>query len=224
MQNPVTPRNLRALDGRQLALAEEFSELYPAIVYEIRPDSQRPSDRELIRNDDAAQWLCAIYNEQPWLAVKRQSLFNTQNYPKIFRPEVGADEIVLCDEAMQAVQRQKELFPDIYKRSWALTRLTALYLVGQVLRTGDELRGLLDEPGAFFRDPGRVHQARDALDSLAQFTAEELQRRRDSVSDSEIDDFKVEFKRETSLRQLGASARSRFIGTPQAWPVESVGS
>ncbi|HXK39359.1 MAG TPA: AIPR family protein [Candidatus Paceibacterota bacterium] len=74
-QNPVNPRNLVSLGGPQERLASEFAARYPDIYYETRPDaSLRPKGR-MIKNDDAAQLLCAVYNARPWLAVK--PIFNS---------------------------------------------------------------------------------------------------------------------------------------------------
>ena len=218
MQNPVTPRNLRALDGRQLTLEAEFRDRFPGVTYELRPDVGSATPGDVIRNDDAAQLLCAVYNEQPWLAVKRQTLFSPEVYPQIFREEVKAEHIVLCNEIRRAVHGAKDHFPTIYKKSWALTALTAVYLVGQLLRTGDELRQILDEPELWLHDSESLERLRTVLSVLAGLAADELHARAESHRDEgTLDDYKVEFKRETSLRQLAASARSQYLGNPEGW-------
>lgn len=46
-QNPVNPRNLRALDGRQLLLLQQF-EQYPDFEYAVRPDTRPNEGRTVI--------------------------------------------------------------------------------------------------------------------------------------------------------------------------------
>jgi hypothetical protein len=76
-QNPVTSRNLRALDDVQARLQRDLKEL--GYVYTRRPSSQVPAGR-VIRNDDVAQLLCSIYVRKPSQAVKRQVLFENPLY------------------------------------------------------------------------------------------------------------------------------------------------
>ena len=86
-QTAVNPRNLVALGGPQARIAREFEDAYPGVLYEIRPDATLSAieTRKVIQNDDAAQLLCAIFNAMPWLAVKRQVLFQSENHPADFQ-------------------------------------------------------------------------------------------------------------------------------------------
>ena len=58
--------------GAQLRLERESEDLFTGIVYETRPDVIQPDVDLVISNDEAAQLLCAVFNEWPWLAVKRE--------------------------------------------------------------------------------------------------------------------------------------------------------
>ena len=42
--------------------------------------------------------------------------------------------------------RAAELFPELYRKSWRLTRIVAVYLVGQILQSDATLKAILDEP------------------------------------------------------------------------------
>ena len=78
-QTAVNTRNLVALGGPQQRLIAEFASDFPSITYETRPDATISSaSGTTIKNDDAAQLLCAVYNAMPWLAVKRLALFESR--------------------------------------------------------------------------------------------------------------------------------------------------
>ncbi len=204
-QTAVNPRNLMANSGPQLRLLREFEAEFPGIFYETRPDSVAPSTARVIRNDDAAQILCAIFNEWPWLAVKKLSLFESENHPHIFSERISAHHIVLADEIRAAVQQQKAHFPAIYRSSWLLTKLIACYLVGQIAReaAGDGA-AILGDPAKALSDPdlGKV------LSRWAYIGAAAMSERHDDLG--EADDFKKDFKNEGKLKSLGASARKAY--------------
>ena len=132
-QIPVNPRMLMANSGVQLRIAEEFQRLFPDIDYVTRTDATLDRRRRhKIANDDVAQLLCAVYNEQPWLAVKRNALFETENHGPIFGG-IGAGHVVLADRIGRAVDRGRGQFPALYQEAWRLTRLVAAYLAAEAL-------------------------------------------------------------------------------------------
>jgi hypothetical protein len=209
MQNPVNPRNLRALDGRQLIIAEEFAADYSDVYYETRPDTKIPPGyTRTIKNDDAAQLLCALYTQKPWLAVKRLALFEDA-YPEIFRPEIGADEIYFAAVVRERVEARRSRFPKDYRRAWSLTALVAVYLVGQLLRTDDELEATLKDPSSALADPTAL---KAVLDRLVRHSAGTLKLRADDrKSKKQFDDFKVDFKNEGVLKELKTKAREQYV-------------
>jgi AIPR protein len=210
MQNPVNARNLRALDGRQLIIAEQFDNEYPRIYYETRPDTKAPPGyAATIKNDDAAQLICAIYTQKPWLAVKRLALFEDA-YIEIFRPSIGAHQIVLADRIRQRVEANKSRFPEDYRRAWSLTALVAVYLVGQLMRTDDDLEEMLYDPEEALQD-GELNAT---LDQLVRHVIGTLRQRAENKRTAEaFDDFKVDFKNETVLTDLRKRAREQYVYT-----------
>lgn len=209
-QNPVNARNLRARDGIQLRLVQEFKDQYPDTVYETRPDaSLQQQGVHVIQNDVAAQLLTAVFHQRPWLAVKRLSLFEADTYPEVFTPEIAASHIMLADLISQRVQEAKSLFPEEYRRSWRLTQLVATYLVGQMLRTDDAGKALLHDPKAAMSDIDSVHAT---VDQLVKVAAATLKVRHDSKNQQNaVDDFKVDFKRESELKELARKARDHYL-------------
>ena len=203
-QTAVNPRNLMANSGPQLRLLREFDSV-PDITYETRPDLGPSGSDRVIKNDEAAQLLCAIYNERPWLAVKKVSLFESDNHPHIFPHTISAHHVVLADEIKLAVQRQKESFPDAYRSSWLLTRLVACYLVGQIAReAASGAASILDDPKATLD----TDDLETTLDRQAKMAAAVLVEWNNSLG--ERDKFKTDFKNESTLRELGARAKSTY--------------
>jgi hypothetical protein len=213
-QTAVNPRNLVALSGPQRRLESEFATWYPNIAYETRPDaSNPPSATQVIANDDAAQLLCAVINAMPWLAVKRLTLFESENHAMIFKSSMTAHHIVMVDLIGKAIDAEKASFPDAYRSSWKLTRLVAAYLVGQILRAGrdDGLMELLDDPGTALADRAAVEAQ---LRGFARLAAATLKARRVALeADDSPDDFKAEFKNEERLRALGKEAQHNYVLT-----------
>lgn len=208
-QTAVNARNLVALGGPQQKLASDFAQNYPDITYETRPDaSLSPSTDLIIKNDDAAQLLCAVYNALPWLAVKRLALFDSENHAMIFNEHVTAAHIVLVDAIKRAVEAEKTRVPETYRKSWQLTRMVLVYMVGQILRADDDLQRLLDDPTSAVRD--RLALA-GRLQAPARIAAATLKQRYDQRSrDEEPDEFNVEFKRQDILLDLRSKARDNY--------------
>jgi hypothetical protein len=205
-QTAVNARNLVALGGPQERIVREFAADFPTITYETRPDATlSTSAGKVIKNDDAAQLLCAVYNAQPWLAVKRLALFEGENHAMIFNESVTAAHVVLVDAIKQAVEIEKTRVPEPYRKSWQLTRMVLTYMVGQVLRADDELRSTLDVPGLAVQDlPGLMIR----LQGPARIAAATLKQRHDQrLRDSVSDEFNVDFKRQDVLVELRNRAR-----------------
>jgi hypothetical protein len=203
-QTGVNPRNLMANHGAQLRLEREFEASYPGIVYETRPDVVQPDVDLVISNDEAAQLLCTVFNEWPWLAVKKNSLFDSENHPHIFSERIHAHHILFAERVKQAVQDQKDEFPTAYRSSWLLTRLTACYLVGQILRESGVVHDLLSATPDQLEDPALI----EALNAFAYVAAVSLGER--NGEQGEADDFKKDFKNERQLVSLGAAARKAY--------------
>ena len=185
-------------------LQQEFEEEYPYYIYVLRPDVRPWPGGVAIANDEAAQLLCAVYNERPWLAVKRLSLFEPPNYQAIFSPHIRAAHIILAYRLYQQVLVRRPEIPEEYREAWKLTALIATYLAGQALRTTDETKALLDQP----RRALSVPLFDETLGRAAHDAVALLHERRDSLARAgQPDEYKVDFKRETALRELGSRVR-----------------
>ena len=206
-QNPVNPRMLMANSGPQLRLEKEFQDGFPAIAYVTRPDEAMKPEGRSINNDDAAQLLCAVYLAQPWLAVKRETLFLSESHAAIFAPAMTAAHVVLADEIGHAVDRRRERLPAAYRASWRLTRIVALYLAGEVLRAGEEAghHQVLSDPAKALGDAPLLRSRLDDAVSLAIIALAERFKKLGAT-----DDYRKDFKNETVLKGLGSQSRAYY--------------
>jgi len=210
-QNAVTPRNLVANSGPQRRLEREFNKEFPKVLYVTKPDATLDAAHTgpVIHNDEAAQYLCTIFNQEPWLAVKKNALFESDNYPNIFREDVHAAHIVLCQVIADHVDTHKDRFPARYRRSWKLTRLVACYLMTQVLRADETLVEVLQDPKGSLMDRAELAERLKLPLSAAAVT---LKKRRDKHErDDQDDDYTAEFKNSDYLKELRDKARDEYI-------------
>jgi AIPR protein len=215
-QTAVSARNLVANTGPQRRLLTEFADRFPGVLYEVKYDDSLAKQHTgpRIANDEAAQLLCAVYNQKPWLAVKRTSLFEADNYPDIFNEKIHAEHIVLVDLLKQEADKRRDDVPEHYRRSWILTRLVLIYLVGQVLRTDETLGKILNDPAIPLADRDQLANDLKRPFSAAVLT---LKKRRDQRErDDEDDDFRVDFKNTDELRKLRDQARDTFLTLVEA--------
>jgi len=204
-QTRVSPRNLMANSGPQLRLQRAFEREYPDIVYVTRPDTQVPENARALRNDDAAQLLTAVYNEWPWLAVKRESLFEPDNHPHIFSEAISPAHVLLAEKMGHAVDEEKERFPEEYRRSWRLVRLVGVYLVGQIAReAAGEGQSIVDVP----REAVLSASIATELKGFARVAAAVLERRHRDLG--EEDDYRKDLKNQPKLVALGNAAREAY--------------
>jgi hypothetical protein len=208
-QSAVNTRNLRANDGRQRALSFEFAQDFPDYAYITKPDVTGPPPGEPIKNDDAAQLLCALFNERPWLAVKRIELFRDPNYRSIFNASTTAAHIVFAHRVRKRIDEWRTAFPEDYRRSWRLTALMATYLAGQCIRADPELRGWIKNPSAAAVGDGSTDFKLDEVTQTVATVMTEWHVQR--IADFGFDDFKVDFKRENTARSLARLVAKRTL-------------
>jgi AIPR protein len=209
-QTAVNARNLMALGGPQARIKREVEADYP-VIYEITPDAKRnvPKGKRVIANDEIAQVLCALFNAMPWLAVKRLVLFESENHAQIFNERTTGSHVVLADIVRQCVNDNQDQFPKAYQQSWKLTRLIAVYLVGQVLHVDEDLSPILADPKTELADESDLRQK---LDFPVRVAATVLEQRRDHLESNGLpDNFSVDFKNQEELHDLRNDARRTAI-------------
>lgn len=201
-QNPVTSRNLRALEGTQLRLRREL--VAHGFEFQTRTDRGRAASWTTLQNDVVAQWLCAIYLEEPWLAVKRTSLFLTENYARVFPPDLAPERVILAAHIRRRIEIAKAEFPDDYSRAWNLSALTACYLVGQIMRSSRDLSGLLLHPEKF-----SMESIDEALDEVVEVVVAVFREHADNAGS--FNNYFVDFKSKQALLHMSALATRAWL-------------
>lgn len=207
-QNPVSGRNLRALDQSQIDMAQALSGR--GYYFDTRPDIGRGTVPKTIRNDDAAQWICTVYLQRPWLAVKRNSLFTPELFQEIYGNDRSPEQLILLHTLRQEIDATRSFYPPDMRRAWLLTALTAMFLAGQILRTDDSLQALLLAPTS---PEGDAEPTKTKFREVAAFVANRLVDYQSNSSTSE-GDFRTDFKRQRTLLDLASQ-------TKKAWRLAS---
>ena len=203
-QTSVNPRNLMANSGPQLRLARELDAL--GVFYETRPDTLAADGVEVIKNDDAAQLLCAVYNARPWLAVKRLTLFESDSHALIFSEHITGKHLVLVTEIRKAVESQRDRVPEVYRASWKLTTLIACYLVGEIARAAEEDGNtMLFNPANALADIEKTQASLRQWAKVAAIALREWHEEQD-----QMDNYKKDFKNQARLTALGSKARKAY--------------
>ena len=203
-QNPVTSRNLRALDPIQARFVRDVSRL--GYTYIVRPDQGAPTNARVIRNDDVAQLICSIYVRRPALAVKRQVLFEYPQYQEIFPESLSAARVVFAHITRQAVEAAKRSVPAVYRSAWALTSLTVVYMASEAMRADPVFSKILEEPSDAVRMAEQLRRDIAPFVSAACKALEERRKEFESSENDDSDDFKVAFKQTRTLAELGMTA------------------
>lgn len=206
-QNPVTSRNLRALDEVQARLEADLAEY--GWVYSRRP-SDKPTNERFVRNDDVAQLLCSIYTRKPALAVKRQVLFENPLYGEIFPSDIDPARVIFAKLLRDEVEAHKGESPDAYQKAWALTALTLVNMTAEAMRDDPYASKVLLDPGSVVNDPSKV---RAIISPFVQAAGAVLRDRAESAAEKQIlDDFKVAFKQTRTLGELALKTSKEYRG------------
>ena len=112
------------------------------------------------------------------------------------------------------VNAAKDEFPAELQRTWLLTALTAMYLIGQLMRFDEGDRRLLLSPDAGAGDSeNTMRRLRELVEDVVRY----LTARHERLASSEgYDNFRVDFKRQRTLLEMASEivllARSRARG------------
>ncbi len=199
-QNPVTSRNLQALDASQVRLKRELAHLN--YQYVVRPGETISNAERAIENDSVAQLLCSMYLRKPALAVKRQVLFEQSNYEQLFPEDLDPAKIVLAFQTRKVIDSLRDRAPEVYRRAWALTALTLFFMTAEALRADPDWAELIEWPSAVVRDDVAL---RARIAPVAEAALGVLHERAERDAE-EPDNFKVAFKHSRTLTELGALA------------------
>lgn len=200
-QNPVDIRDQRSTDVIQRDLQAQVAETYgDYLFYSIR-QGETTEAPETLSNQTAAQFLMAIYLEEPWNAVRKVRLFD-HDYRRIFGRDVDAHRLFLIHNVQKVVESVRQrLRPDLAS-SFASVRFTLAHLLAQMLRQTEHGTAFLATPDRWLPDltsavnDAMTGLAQEVVDSVNFFIEEEEQEKGDSF------DPKVVFKSQRGVADV----------------------
>ncbi len=203
-QNPVDIRDQRSTDTVQRDLQTEMAQFYGSILFYAIREGEVATAPETLDNKTAAQFLMAVYLKEPWNAVRKVRLFDT-DYRRIFDHTVNAHKLFLLNLFVEIVDGRRDELDAQLRASFASIRFTLAFLLSQVLRKSDRGSLLLEYPERWL--PGQLAEVRAALTPLAEqivksvnhYVTSETQDASDRGDDF---DPKVAFKSRTAVGHL----------------------
>jgi hypothetical protein len=203
-QNPVDIRDQRSTDIVQRDLQAQMQQSYGSMLFYAIREGERPTAPEVLDNKTAAQFLMAVYLCEPWNAVRKVRLFDT-DYRRIFDHTVTAHKLFLLKLFVKVIDEQRNDLDAELRASFASIRFTLAFLLSQFLRKSDLGSQLLEYPERWL--PGQVTEVEGALLPLAQEIVKSvnhyvISEARDRADNGEDFDPKVAFKSKTAVGDL----------------------
>jgi hypothetical protein len=204
-QNPVDIRDQRSTDVIQRDLQKQVADVYsPRLAYLIRKGDTMTADAT-IDNKTAAQFIMAIYLNEPWNAVRKVRLFD-QDYRRIFNRQVDAHKIYLAHIVRNVVDSVRDKLRADLRGSFASIRVTLASLLAEALRLSERGAELIEHPERWL--PDLTSEVTRILEILASDVVENVNYHIEQQREAQGDDFdpKVVFK-----SQRGVSAAQHDI-------------
>lgn len=200
-QNPVDIRDQRSTDNIQRALQAEVAERYAGdFAYAIR-EGEKLKATQVLTNQEAAQLLMAVYLQEPFNAVRKVRLFDT-DYRRIFNRSVDAARLYLLTQISDSLKDvRKDLRSDLAS-SFSSVRFTLAYLLAVQLKRSPHGKELLKSPEKWL--PGKLEEVRVALSDLLQEIVESVNFYIQEEEEEKGDTFdpKVTFKSQDGVRAV----------------------
>lgn len=212
-QNPVDLRDQRSNDRIQRALTREVEARYKdRLAYIVRtgqPKPKRKSGVVELDNGLAAQLLMAIWIGEPWSAIRRVRLFDS-DYHRVFNRAVTADKLYLAHLLDAQAQAHRNELEAGLASSFASVRFTLLHLAAVILKMTPLGNQLLEAPELWL--PEKESEVTEALSEIVEHVVGLINEHLEQISLDEegnrIPDFdpKVVFKSQKGVLELEKSA------------------
>lgn len=192
-QNPVDIRDQRSTDVIQRDLQKQVQEVYsPKLAYLIRQGDTLTADA-IIDNKTAAQFIMAIYLNEPWNAVRKVRLFD-EDYRRIFSRRIDAHKIYFAHIVRNVVDSVRDKLRADLRGSFASVRVTLASLLAEVLRLSERGHELIETPERWL--PELTSEITEILEVLAGDVVENINYHIEQQREVQGDEFdpKVTFK------------------------------
>lgn len=200
-QNPVDIRDQRSTDNIQRALQAEAKERFPGeFEYAIR-EGEKHDAKQVLTNQEAAQLLMAVYLREPFNAVRKVRLFDT-DYRRIFNRNVDAARLYFLKQVAGALEAARPALRADLRSSFSSVRFTLAYLLAVQLKRTDQGQLLLEDPQQWI--PCKLAKMRVALQDLLDEIVESVNFYIQEEEQEQGEDFdpKVTFKSQEGVRAV----------------------
>ncbi len=203
-QNPVDIRDQRSTDIIQRDLQRAVRDAFgTSFAYEIR-EGEKLQGTQVLDNQEAAQLLMAVYQAQPWNAVRKVRLFGA-DYRTIFNRDVTATRLFLLRQFADLLQAKRSALRSDLESSFSSVRFTLAFLLSATIEEASLGRELIAHPDRWLpvkRDEvvaALDKQLAEVIDSVNFFIGEE---ETDSQGRGEVFDPKVTFKSQAGVERV----------------------
>lgn len=203
-QNPVDIRDQRSTDVVQRDLQGQVRERYGTAIFFAIREGENASGLRVLDNKTAAQFLMAIYLKEPWNAVRKVRLFDT-DYRRIVNRTVTGDKLYLMDLVIRVVDSHRSGLRDELAASFASVRFALAFLLSQLLRQSERGVLFLESPERWL--PDKEKEVIEAVDPLMGDVVKSVnfyvdEERKERAEKGEDFDPKVAFKSRASVQDL----------------------
>ncbi len=157
-QNGINLRDLRSNDRVQLLLQKQFEERFGGNPEYVIKEGDEGKASEVISNDRAAQWLMAVYLQEPYGTHQKSKLFGS-DYSRVFRHGITPEKIyfayLISLSACSAIQG----IEDPAVRTYQLSRFILMGIVADILAGDTTGSKLLGEPENFLPSQRKTVEA-----------------------------------------------------------------
>ena len=148
-QNAISLRDLNSNDAAQLRLKNEFDSLYSAYsTYSIKRGE--PVGATDLKNEEAGRMLLSLYLGEPTSAHQKYRIFGDLE-SRIFSIDTTAARIRFAQLVHAHINAARDAIENERLAKYGLTTFVAMHLVGELLRTSDQGKRLLQDPSNYLR-------------------------------------------------------------------------
>lgn len=211
-QNPISLRDLSSNDSAQVHLKNSFDGLFSKFATYTIKRGETSGQNEIV-NEQAARLILALIVMEPWSAHQKYRVFGDLE-GRIFDYDLQPDQIRLAQLLSIIVAEETKTLSYERVAKYGLTHYILIYLVGEVLRLGQNGRSLLKRSIPYLRtnedenNPKEV-QIITELRAITKFVVTELNY---FIKENGEDayDYKTSFKSQTDVHAIRNSVQKAF--------------
>lgn len=209
-QNPIKLKDLKSNDRVQIALQNEFEELFNGnIDYRIKPGASN-GGQEIITIDFAAQLITAFYLKTPQNTHLNAKMFG-ELYSKVFSFKITAAKIYLAKIVYDTIKENTVQLDNEQIRNYNLALFFFTYSIGEILRQDETGLQILEDPTEYVTT--HLDILKDSLFELwGRITPDINVEIEDYISDNDdFFDYKNVFKNKKFIDRLFGKIKANYV-------------